>query len=78
MQVNEVNVESEWLHVIYMEALISAAVLPIVAVCFGLEPDEWMKLCCRLPTVSQKKNNQSTKWMSGSSDAEHCLNKKKI
>ena len=52
---NEVNEELQRLHVIYMEALISAAALPKVAVCFGLEPDEWMKLCCRLPTVSQRK-----------------------
>lgn len=31
-----------------------SAGLPIVAVCFGLDPDEWMKLCCRFPTVSEK------------------------
>lgn len=54
MKLNEVN-EALWrLHVIYIGARLSPAALPIVAVCLGLEPDEWMKLCCKLPTVSQK------------------------
>lgn len=53
-KLNEVNEASKWLHAIYMEARLSSAALPIVAVCLGLEPDEWMKLCCKLPTVSEK------------------------
>lgn len=29
-----------------------------MAVCLGLDPDEWMKLCCRFPTVSEKHKRQ--------------------
>lgn len=29
-------------------------ILPIVAVCFGLDPVVWIKLCCKLPTEKTK------------------------
>lgn len=35
-----------------------------MAVCLGLDPDEWMKLCCRFPTVSEKHKRQlNIDWM---------------